>query len=87
VLAGYQNPPASPAACIFARTTANYTADLQTRITPCQFGGKPDCTQCGCIASAGLQAVGEHRLAGLVPLRSIFKASEAVGATVAKLRG
>ena len=25
-------------------------------ITPCQFGGKPDCSNCGCIASAGLGA-------------------------------
>ena len=31
-------------------------------ITPCQFGGKPDCASCGCMASAGLAAVGRHRL-------------------------
>ena len=82
VLAGYRTPPASPAECIFSRTTANYTADLETRITPCQFGGNPDCTQCGCMASAGLNAVGAYRLGGLVPLRSIFKASAAVGEIV-----
>ena len=34
------------------------SADLETRITPCQFGGRPDCENCGCIASAGLGAVG-----------------------------
>jgi hypothetical protein len=39
------------------------------------------------MASAGLNAVGEHRLAGVIPLRSIFKASEAVGAVVAKASG
>ncbi len=87
VLEGYRKPPESPDDCIFARTTANYTADLQTMITPCQFGGDPDCSQCGCIASAGLKAVGEHRLAGIIPMRSILKASEAVGETVAKARG
>jgi MoaA/NifB/PqqE/SkfB family radical SAM enzyme len=87
VLEGYRKPPASPAECIFARTTANYTADLQTKITPCQFGGDPDCLKCGCMASAGLTAVGEHRLAGFIPLRSIFKASEMVGATVTRIRG
>lgn len=87
VLEGYRTPPESPANCIFARTTANFTADLQTRITPCQFGGNPDCSRCGCIASAGLKAVGEHRLAGIIPLRSIFRASESVGKTVASLRG
>ena len=86
VLEGYRNPPQSPSDCIFARTTMNYTADLQTRITPCQFGGNPDCSQCGCIASAGLKAVGEHRLGGIVPLKSIFKASEAVGESFAQVR-
>ena len=44
-------PPSSPDACIFARSTSIYTADLKTRISPCQFGGDPDCSQCGCIAS------------------------------------
>lgn len=87
VLEGYRRPPKSPADCIFARTTANYTADLKTRITPCQFGGNPDCSKCGCMASAGLKAVGEYRLAGLIPLRSIHKASEAVGRSIAKIRG
>ena len=87
VLEGYWKPPASPADCIFARTTANYTADLRTKITPCQFGGNPDCSQCGCIASAGLNAVGAHRLAGLVSLKSIFKVSESIGRTVAGARG
>lgn len=87
VLEGYRKPPESPADCIFARTTANYTADLRTKITPCQFGGDPDCSQCGCMASAGLKAVGEHRLGGIIPLRSIFKASEAIGNTVSLARG
>lgn len=86
VLDGYRKPPQSPADCIFAQTTANYTADLKTRITPCQFGGNPDCSQCGCIASAGLSAVGEYRLGGLVSLRSLFGVSQAVGKTVAKIR-
>ncbi len=86
VLEGYRKPPQSPADCIFAQTTANYSADLKTRITPCQFGGNPDCSQCGCIASAGLSAVGEYRLGGLIPLRSLFGASQAIGKTVAKIR-
>jgi sulfatase maturation enzyme AslB (radical SAM superfamily) len=76
---GYLNPPQSPAECIFARTTLSLTADLKSRITPCQFGGTPDCKQCGCIASAGLKAVGDHRLLGFVPLRSLYNASDAVG--------
>lgn len=87
VLDGYRKPPQSPADCIFAQTTANYTADLQTKITPCQFGGNPDCSQCGCIASAGLSAVGEYRLGGVIPLKSLFGASQTVGKAVAKIRG
>jgi len=79
VIQGYLDPPKSPAECIFARTTLSISSDLKQRITPCQFGGNPDCSQCGCIASAGLKAVGDHRVMGVLPLRSIFRASESVG--------
>jgi sulfatase maturation enzyme AslB (radical SAM superfamily) len=34
-------PPCSPAVCIFARTTQTISADLKTKVTPCQFGGEP----------------------------------------------
>ena len=54
----YANPPQSPDECVFAQTTTCISADFEHRITPCQFGGTPDCSQCGCIASAGLAAVG-----------------------------
>ena len=87
VIRGYRQPPQSPADCIFSLTTANYSADLKTRITPCQFGGDPDCSKCGCMASAGLYAVGEYRLGGLVQLKTIFKASHAIGSAVNKLSG
>jgi MoaA/NifB/PqqE/SkfB family radical SAM enzyme len=86
VIEGYRHPPQSPDECIFARTTLNFTADLKNRITPCQFGGNPDCKQCGCIASAGLKAVGDYRLLGFVPLKSIYNASDTIGKTTAKLR-
>ena len=82
VLRGYLKPPQSPAECIFARTTLSITADLETIITPCQFGGNPDCSQCGCMASAGLKAVGDYRLGGLVPLRSIYDLSDRIGRMV-----
>jgi len=85
VVSGYREPPQSPAECIFARTTKSFTADLKNHITPCQFGGNPDCTQCGCMASAGLKAVGETRLLGLLPIRSIYNASDAVGKFVGTL--
>jgi len=53
----YAKPPASPDQCVFAQTTACYSSDLERRIMPCQFGGNPDCSNCGCIASAGLEAI------------------------------
>src|SRR5262249_10805039 len=64
VIRAYRKPPANPAECIFTTTTRTITADLKTRITPCQFGGNPDCSQCGCIASGGLAAVGRYRFTG-----------------------
>jgi len=72
-------PPASPAECIFARTTQTISADLKTQITPCQFGGDPDCAQCGCIASMGLAAVGHHRVLGGPTAGTLFKVSDRVG--------
>jgi MoaA/NifB/PqqE/SkfB family radical SAM enzyme len=86
-LAAYATPPASPADCAFARTTECLSADLQKKITPCQFGGDPDCSSCGCIASASLEAISRHRLPGGLPVRRIFDASEATGRLVARVRG
>jgi MoaA/NifB/PqqE/SkfB family radical SAM enzyme len=86
LLSVYADPPSSPDECVFARTTQTISADLRTRITPCQFGGTPDCSQCGCIASAGLAAVARHSLFGLIPVGSIFTSSMKIGEHVRKLR-
>jgi len=75
----YGTPPSSPDECIFAQTTSCVSADFEHRITPCQFGGNPDCSQCGCIASAGLKAVGAHRLAGGLRVGAIFETSIKIG--------
>jgi sulfatase maturation enzyme AslB (radical SAM superfamily) len=83
----YAEPPDSPENCIFAQTTACYSSDLERRITPCQFGGNPDCSNCGCMASAGLEAIGRHRLKGGLPVGKIFYASLKVGNAVARLGG
>ncbi len=80
-------PPANPRECIFARTTETVSADLTTQITPCQFGGDPDCSQCGCIASMGLAAVGNHKLAGGLKVGHLFLASARIGETMRSLRG
>jgi len=78
-------PPKSPSQCVFALTTQTVSADLKTRIVPCQFGGDPDCGSCGCIASMGLAAVAAHKLGGLIPVGAIFKASLKIGQARARL--
>jgi MoaA/NifB/PqqE/SkfB family radical SAM enzyme len=87
VLEGFRNPPRSPDECIFARTTLSVTADLKGRITPCQFGGDPDCTQCGCMASAALKSVGDYQLFGFIPVRSVYYLSNRIGKLVHDVRG
>jgi sulfatase maturation enzyme AslB (radical SAM superfamily) len=82
----YRQPPPDPSDCIFAQTTDCYSADLERRITPCQFGGDPDCKNCGCLASAGLEAIGRHRLQGGIPVGRIFYASLHVGRAAARVR-
>ena len=74
----FLHPPASPEECIFAQTTHTISADLKSRITPCQFGGNPDCSQCGCIASMALAAVGKHELALGVTAGDIYWASSSL---------
>jgi organic radical activating enzyme len=86
ILNVYAEPPQSPDECIFALTTDCFSSDLERRIAPCQFGGKPDCQNCGCLASAGLEAIGRHRLRGGLPVGKIFYASLAVGRTVQRVR-
>lgn len=82
IASAYLNPPASPADCIFSRMSVNYTADFQTRVEPCIFGGDPDCSQCGCSISAGLHWVGSLPVAGPVKVRSLVRGSMAVGVLV-----
>jgi MoaA/NifB/PqqE/SkfB family radical SAM enzyme len=80
----FANPPQSPEECIFSRITLNISADLKTKISPCQFGGDPDCSRCGCMGSMALAAVGHHTLPGGVTLERIFRASRHVGKVAAR---
>jgi MoaA/NifB/PqqE/SkfB family radical SAM enzyme len=81
------SPPENPGDCIFARTTHTISADLKTKITPCQFGGEPDCAQCGCIASMGLAAVGHHRVLGPLTAGHLFFASDRLGQSWRAMKG
>ena len=83
----YRKPPASPDECVFAADDdqpCRPTSSGGSR--PCQFGGNPDCAQCGCIASAGLEAVARHKLPGGIPVGAIYWSSLRVGKWVGRGR-
>jgi MoaA/NifB/PqqE/SkfB family radical SAM enzyme len=86
MIESYVVPPHSPEECIFAKTTACVSSNFEKPITPCQFGGNPDCANCGCIASAALAAVGRHRLKGGFRVGAIFDTSFWIGAQVKAVR-
>src|SRR5882724_9569584 len=68
VIQEFLAPPESPERCIFAKSTRTLSADFKTQVTPCQFGGDPDCSNCGCLASMGMAAVGNHKLVGALTI-------------------
>jgi hypothetical protein len=84
VIENFLTPPPSPEKCIFAQTTSTISADLKTQVGPCQFGGEPDCSQCGCIASVGLAAVGDLRF-GPVSAGKLFDISNRIGKSVSRV--
>jgi hypothetical protein len=86
VVDGYRSPPASPEQCIFALWVPAFTPDLVTTVSPCQLGGDPDCSQCGCMPAAGLKALGDYRLLRLLPIWSVARASTALGEAVRRAR-
>ena len=82
----FANPPESPDDCIFAQTTTIISADLKTQVIPCQLGGRPDCSQCGCVASMGMAAVGHHHVAFGVTAGQLFTISNRIGTKLRKFR-
>lgn len=80
----FVSPPASPQECTFARTTTTISADLKSRVMPCQFGGDPDCSQCGCVASVGLHALTQHKLLPFLRVGHFFDVSFRIGELVAR---
>lgn len=86
-LAGaFLNPPSSPQDCLFAKMSANYSADLRSRVEPCVFGGNPDCSQCGCAASTGLHWVRGLKVAGGLKVDHFVGSSVKVGTMMSQLR-
>jgi hypothetical protein len=79
-------PPASPQVCTFALLSRNYSADLRTQVEPCVFGGAPDCSQCGCSASAGAHWISRIHIAGPLRAGHLLHGSMRIGSLLARLR-
>lgn len=80
------HPPSSPEDCLFSRMSANYSADLQSRVEPCVFGGTPDCSQCGCTISSALHWIRSVQVVGPLKVGHFVKGSIAVGTLMNRLR-
>jgi MoaA/NifB/PqqE/SkfB family radical SAM enzyme len=85
VIREFLRPPESPERCVFAQTTRSISADFQTPVVPCQFGGDPDCSQCGCVASMGMAALGNFKLFGRVTIGDFLWSSQKIGGHVRRI--
>jgi hypothetical protein len=79
-------PPKHPGDCVFAKMSANYSADLASRVEPCVFGGTPDCSRCGCAASTGLHWIRGVKVAGPLKIDHFIAGSIKVGLLMNRLR-
>jgi MoaA/NifB/PqqE/SkfB family radical SAM enzyme len=79
-------PPKNPGDCVFAKMSTNYSADFETRVEPCVFGGSPDCSQCGCAASSGLHWVRTVKVAGPLKVDHFISSSVKIGLMMNRLR-
>jgi MoaA/NifB/PqqE/SkfB family radical SAM enzyme len=82
----FLHPPKNPGDCLFAKMSANYSADLDTRVEPCVFGGSPNCAECGCAASSGLHWIRDVKVAGPLHVGHFVRSSIGVGSLVNRLR-
>ena len=82
----FVDAPANPSSCLFSNMSVNYSADLETRVEPCVFGGTPDCSQCGCAASSGLHWIRTEKVVGPVRVGHFVETSVAIGSLVNRLK-
>ena len=82
----FVNPPPNPQSCVFAKMSANYSADLKTHVEPCVFGGTPDCSQCGCSISSALHWIQNIKIAGPLRVSHLVNTSLSVGSAVNRMR-
>jgi MoaA/NifB/PqqE/SkfB family radical SAM enzyme len=86
LLENYLQPPTNPDECVFAKSTTCISADLERKITPCQFGGNPDCENCGCMASAGLISISRFKLVPGITAGNVFDYSQKIGSYLSRVR-
>lgn len=79
-------PPSNPDDCLFAKMSANYSADLKSRVEPCVFGGKPDCSQCGCAISSSLHWIRSVTIAGPLKIGHLVSGSIRLGRFANRVR-
>ncbi|HME12884.1 MAG TPA: radical SAM protein [Candidatus Acidoferrum sp.] len=79
-------PPKDPGDCVFAKLSANYSADLKSRVEPCVFGGNPNCGECGCAISSGLHWIRTVKVAGPLKVEHFISSSINIGNFVNRLR-
>ncbi len=79
-------PPANPDECLFAKMSANYSANFQSRVEPCIFGGNPDCSQCGCAISSGLHWIRDVKVVGPMKVKHFVGSSIGVGLAMNRLK-
>lgn len=82
----FLGPPENPGDCLFAKMSANYSADLRTRVEPCVFGGTPDCAQCGCMASTGLHWIRGVPVVGALKVGDFVDTSIRIGSLVNRVQ-
>jgi organic radical activating enzyme len=82
----FLHPPQNPSDCLFAKMSANYSADLRTRVEPCVFGGAPNCAECGCMASTGIHWIRGVKIAGPLRVGHFVSGSVEIGSFVNRFR-
>jgi organic radical activating enzyme len=85
IAASLISPPRNPDECLFAKMPANFSADLQSRVEPCVFGGTPDCSECGCAITSGLHWIRTVPVAGPLKVDHFIEGSIRVGLLINRL--
>lgn len=81
LMEAFLHPPSGPEDCLFSKLSVNYTADLKTRVEPCVFGGEPNCSECGCSMSLGMEWLGDIRV-GPLRARQLIGGSLSIGRAI-----